>query len=556
MSAQLDRVLKRLDQASDADEKSKKSAATTLVEIAMDSYSFGVSTTGEAFALPKSGNKVVAMLRGSKTSLRGQLAREYFRIWRKAPPQQALADAMLVLEGMAQESDEVELHLRVARHGGALWLDLGDHTGRAIRITGNGWTIEKSAPVLFKRTVLNGALPDPEPGDLDVLWQWLNVTEDDRPLLAAWLVAALRDDIPHPVLSFFGEQGTGKTTAQKMLVSAIDPGPVPTRKPPRDAESWVTAAAGSWIVGLDNLSDVPHWLSDSICRAVTGDGDVRRKLYTDGEHAVFAFRRCICLNSIDLGAVRGDLAERMLPITLDVIPESGRLAEEDIWPRWADAHPKILGAILDLAAGVMRALPSVRLASKPRMADFARIVAAVDSVLGTDGLRHYLGKQSALATDSLTGDMFVTAISEIGRFTGTAAELLERVTPEKPPKGWPTTARAVTQRLRRQAPVMRKAGWIVTDDGGRNKDGVTRWTLAAPPRDARISSPPNPPSPPVRNGAGFTAGQEAGQAGQAGQHSPPSPAGNVGTAGLGGLAGQAGQEYGPSPYDPPPEEWL
>jgi hypothetical protein len=48
---------------------------------------------------------------------------------------------------------------------------------------------------------------------------------------------------------------------------------------------------------LDNLSTVPDWLSDSICRAVTGDGDVRRKLYTDGEHAVFSFRRAVAITS-------------------------------------------------------------------------------------------------------------------------------------------------------------------------------------------------------------------------------------------------------------------
>jgi hypothetical protein len=475
--------------ADDNDATRKKSTSTTLVELATSRYRFGVSTTGETFALPKSGRKVVSMLRGSKTSLRNVLAREYFRAWRKAAPQQALADAMLVLDGMAQESDEVDLYLRVARHDGAHWLDLGDHTGRAIRITQRGWSIEPEAPILFKRTILNGALPEPERGqDLGQLWRLLNVAETDRPLLAAWIMAALHHDIPHPVLSFFGEQGTGKTTAQKMLVSAIDPGPVPTRKPPRDAESWVTAAAGSWLVGLDNLSIMSEWLSDSICRAVTGDGDVRRKLYTDGEHAVFAFRRCVCMNSIDLGAVRGDLGERMLPIKLDPIPDDMRLAEEEIWPAWHEMHPKILGAILDLAVGVLSVLPSVELARKPRMADFARILAAVDRVLGTEGLAHYLEEQNALAADSLGGDAFVTALKgTLGRFEGTAAELLNRVDIDKPPKGWPANPRAVTQRLRRQAPVMRKAGWTVTDDGGRNRRNAVIWTLVAPTREARIS---------------------------------------------------------------------
>ena len=181
----------------------------------------------------------------------------------------------------------------------------------------------------------------------------------------------------------------------KLVVSTIDATPVPARKPPRDQDSWVTAAAGSWVVGLDNLSDIPAWLSDSICRAVTGDGDVRRRLYTDADLAVFAFRRCIVFNGIDLGGLRGDLADRLVPIHLRRIPDTERLDEESLWPAWTDAHPRILGALLNLAAAVTRTLPTITLDARPRMADFARIVAAVDTVLGTAGHAHYLAKQGA-----------------------------------------------------------------------------------------------------------------------------------------------------------------
>ena len=488
------------------------SAATTLVEMAQEMYDFGVSTLGETYAIPKSGAKCVAMLRGSKTSLRKQLARQYFQRHKRAVSQQAIADALLVVEGFAQEQEEKELFLRVANVAGQLWLDIGDTTGKAIKITATGWSVVENPPVLFKRTALNGSLPDPQAaGSLDDLWGLVNVAENDRPLIAAWLVAALFQNIPHPVLSFFGEQGTGKTTAHKMVVSLIDPGPVPTRKPPRDPDSWVIAASGSWIVGLDNLSSVREWLSDSICRAVTGDGDVRRKLYTDGEHSVFAFRRCICLNGIDLGATRGDLSERMLPISLDRIPENKRLAEDEIWPKWEANHGRILGAVLDLAVRVLEVLPSVELASKPRMADFAKILSAVDQVLNTEGFDHYRTKQAALAADSLTGDPFTSEVMQMSRsFEGTSAKLLERLVPDKLPRGWPHSARAATALLRRAATAMVKLGWTVEDDRGHNKQGVTIWTLKPPPEKARIPSPPDPlPRQKAENGrlAGM-AGQE------------------------------------------------
>ena len=42
----------------------------------------------------------------------------------------------------------------------------------------------------------------------------------------------------------------------------------------------------------------PGWLSDVLCRAVTGDALVRRRLYTDSEVAVVSFRRFLAIASL------------------------------------------------------------------------------------------------------------------------------------------------------------------------------------------------------------------------------------------------------------------
>ena len=462
-----------------------KSAATALVELAQEFYTFGASDTGEPYAVPVSGPKVVAMLRGGKTSLRALLAREFYTRTGKAASQQALADALLVIEGMAQETAGSRLYIRTAQYEGALWLDLGDPTGRAVRIAATGWTVEESAPVLFKRTALTGPLPEPaRGGQISNLWYWLNVAEADRPLVLAALVATLFSDQSHVVLGIFGERGTGKTTAVKVLVLLLDPSPVPVRKPPRDADTWVTAAAGSWVVALDNLSDIPPWLSDSLCRASTGEGDVRRKLYTDGDYAVFAFRRCVIFDSIDVGALAPDLGDRTVAITLDTIPDDRRLDEEQFWPLWANAHPYLLGAVLDLAVRVLARLPGIHLPRKPRMADFARILFAVDAELGTDALSHYAQQAANLAAEGLSGDPLAARIMQVfssETFTGTSAELLSRVTPAyedwRPPKGWPASARAATGVLRRLAPAFRKTGWAVADLGRGGTGHEIRWEI-------------------------------------------------------------------------------
>jgi hypothetical protein len=464
------------------------SAATILVDIAEELYEFGVSETGDAYGVPRSGPRVVLLLRGGRASLRAQLAAEYRRRYRKVAAQQALADAMLVIEGIAQDATRVQLHSRVARHDEAIWVDIGDATGRSIRITADGWSAEDEVPVLFRQTALTAPLPEPvRGGKLDKLWEYLNVAADDRPLVAAYLVAAYWPEIFHPALGIFGEHGTAKTTAAKVLVLLVDPSPVPVRKPPKDAEQWVTAASGSWVVALDNLSAIPDWLSDSICRAVTGDGDVRRKLYSDGDLAVFAFLRVVILNGIDVGPLNGDLIDRMLPIHLDIIAEDKRLEETLLWQQFGQARPRILGALLDLAVKVLRDAPGIQLAKKPRMAGFARILAAVDKTLQTKGLARYQEKQRALAAESLTADPFVAAIRNTldgERFEGTSGALLSKVTPVdekwRPPRGWPASARAVTGLLRRQSPGMRRTGWLI-EERPPGHDNAIRWDITAPP---------------------------------------------------------------------------
>lgn len=494
--------------------RERKSAAAALVELAMDRYGFGCTTDGEPFAVPKTGGNIVRMLRGGRSSLRAELAQIYQQQTGLIAGQQALADALLVIEGTARQTEPVEVHLRVAEHAGATWIDLGDAFERVVQVDSRGWTMAEQVPVLFRRTALTAAFPVPEPGGtLDDLWSLINVTPADRPLVLGWLVAALGwESIPHPMLALLGEQGTGKSSATKNLVQLVDPSGVPLRKPPRDATGWVTAAAGSWVVGLDNMSVIPGWLSDSLCRAVTGDGDVVRRLYTDDDLAVVSFRRAIVMNGIDVGAMAPDLADRSIVVNLDRITEDRRRPESQLVTEWQTAWPRVFGALLSQVQACKAQVPAVRLDSMPRMADFAVVLAALDQVNGTTGLAAYRHQASTLALDAVTSDPFLAAlaaqVTEV--WQGTAGELLDLVQPEgNPPRTWPKSARSVTGILKRTAPALRSAGWAVEDLGTANKNGVTIWRLT-PPRDGSESSPPFPSTPSMQATAPPLAGQSGG----------------------------------------------
>lgn len=486
-------------------ETDKKSVAARLVGMAQERYLLGVSEDGEPFGAERTRPHLAMLLRGGRTGLRADLAARYFTDTGTAAGGQALTDSTLILEGLAARQTPERLNLRVGDHNGTVYIDTGRPEGQVIRIGGGRWIVTNSAPVRFLRTRLTGAMPlPPKDGDLDRLWDFVNVAFEDRPVLLAVLVAALvQCDVPHPVLALFAEQGSAKSTTTRMLVELIDPSPVALRQAPRDAESWVAAASGSWVVALDNLSAIPPWLSDSLCRAATGDGNVKRALYTDADLAIIKFRRCVIVNGIDVGAVRPDLAERLATVELRRIDRHHRQPEASLRQRWLEALPGILGGLLDLAAKVHQRLETIVVGDAPRMADFGRTLAAVDEALTTYGLSRYLSRADQLSEDSLSAAPFVEQLRQnireplVGKSGGDLLTMITRSGDHwRRPKEWPKNGRDVTAILRRHAPALRNLGWAIDDDGARNHRNVLLWTIYPPYKDvaAHQASQPSRPS--------------------------------------------------------------
>jgi hypothetical protein len=85
------------------------------------------------------------------------------------------------------------------------------------------------------------------------------------------------------------------------------------------------------VLVFDNLSTIPAEISDCLCRLSTGGGFAVCSLYTDDEETLFDGQRPIALTSINDVANRSDLADRLVIVLLETIPDDKRRSECANW---------------------------------------------------------------------------------------------------------------------------------------------------------------------------------------------------------------------------------
>jgi putative DNA primase/helicase len=297
---------------------------------------------------------------------------------------QALEDGIRILEARAVNNSPLcECFIRVGHQAGKLYLDLCHDDWRAIEITSTNWNVVEKPAVKLMRSNAMRSLAHPEQGGLiEELRRFVNASDDDFMMVVAWLVASLRHYGPYPILALNGEQGSGKSVVSRMLRSLVDPSAAPIRAVPKDDRDLVVSAGNSWVLAFDNLSSVPAWLSDALCRLATGSGFATRMLHTDNAEAIFEAARPIILNGIPSLTDRPDLADRALTIHLKAIPESERRPEDELLAEFEEARPRIISALCDAVSMALRNVDKVKIARSPRMADFVKWISAAEPGLG------------------------------------------------------------------------------------------------------------------------------------------------------------------------------
>lgn len=421
---------------------------------------------------------------------RDWLVATYYKAAKKSPREQSVREALNTLGGLARYQGEChEVSVRVAMHDGAYYLDLAEPgSNRAVCITDKGWEVVQDSAVRFLRPETLRPLPVPiAGGNISILWPLMNIPENVRLLVIAWLIESLRPDTPFPILELIGEQGSAKSTTQMMLRRLIDPNACDLRTGPKKKEDIFIGAAINWVVSYENISYLSGEVQDALCIIATGGGYAKRKLYTDADESVINAKRPIVLNGISAAVTAQDLIDRTISIEVPVIEE--RLEVTALWATFQTEYPKLLGALLTIFSKALAILPETELpkANRPRLTEFARLGMAIATVMGQNGhdfLEQFkANRQEAIARTidaspvaSALIDWFIEDRQKLKTIMS-VKQLLATITNKKPSHAdnWPHSPKGFGDILRRVAPALRQMGIECRNLG--KYGGVYSWEI-------------------------------------------------------------------------------
>jgi hypothetical protein len=411
------------------------------------------------------------------------LARRYFETTGKIAPLAQLRAAINLIEARAQSDvPEREVFVRVGEHAGRIYLDLADESWSAIEIDAVGWRVVQRPSVRFLRTP--GMLPLPVPeigGSIETLRSLVNVAdEQDFVLVVAWLLAAMRCDIPKPILAIRGGAGSAKSSLVEILRGLLDPHEPPYTALPPTEFKLRSGADEAYCQAYDNMSGLTASMSDALCRFVT-----------DGSN------QPVIMNGLSSVVASADLADRCVFIDCAPISDAQRRTHADVMTAFGKAWPQILGVLLDAVAHGLRNQHQTHAAGLPRMADFAHAVTACEAIVWPSGTFRtaYDLNRAEVVEALIEADPVASAVRSLmvirDLWEGQASDLdsrLRAITGHLAGgKNWPADPRILANTLRQLAPSLMKVGIDVKFHKSRDRDRKRLITITASLPDAGIN---------------------------------------------------------------------
>lgn len=466
----------------------KISQAQAVVRSAERYFTFFHDQCKEPFADLREDGQCINLPLNSKM-FKILLAHKIYGLIGKVLSSRALSEGGVVLEGKAlKEGPQVYLSKRTAWCGGALYYDLCDPSGRAIKVIENDWGIVENPPTLFRR--YQHQLPQVEPsfeGNIMKILPFLGIKKGDKErqcLELCDLVCRMIPGYPQPIRVVYGPQGSIKTTKERIKKLLVDPSAtdVSTLNPYK-LESVAHQISQEWITVFDNCTRVTEETSNLLCRASTGGTFHKRKLYSDHDSIILDLNSVVVITGVNIPIDKPDIMDRAILFNHERIAPPDRVEEKVIIERFKEVRSEIVGGLFDVLAKTLQIKPKIKQKNLPRMADYCLWGMAAAESLGfganmfLNAYRRNIHKQNEqIITSSPLATVLIDLLSDHGEFSGTSTTLFEVLTKRRQALGisenvlgWPQAPNALTPKLNELRSNLQEFGYEVRT-GGRSKD--------------------------------------------------------------------------------------
>jgi hypothetical protein len=395
------------------EERGIRSVADLLVKLAVENTGLLFRDQyGTAHAqVHIAGHDEILKIESSK--FKRHLARLFYeKNGNKVANAESITNAIQVLHAKAEyDGPTIPLSLRIAWYNGVILYDLSNDRWQCVRISKDGWEVVDyiPSPTFVRYNQIPQAYPERnyEHNIFDKFLQLTNLKDNqDRILLKVYIISLFIPDIPHAMLILHGEKGSAKSTLQTMIKLLVDPAKPTLFTIHNDRVEFIQQLAHNHVAYYDNVKRPPGWLSDEACKAVTGIGQSKRKLYTDDDEVVYEYKRCLGFNGINISLTEPDALDRSIMIELDRISKEDRRVESDIMSEFMQLRPPLLGYIFDILVKALQIKPTIKLNDLPRMADSALWGEAIARAMGHQKLEflqayyNNIGKQNIEAIEN------------------------------------------------------------------------------------------------------------------------------------------------------------
>lgn len=397
---------------------------------------------------------------------------QYFSRFEDVPSEKEVKDFKRYATTIAKrEKNRYPVFFRTAKYQDEYYIDLGDDSWEAIKVSPHNLAIIRNPPVRFRRTDEYRSLPRPDfQGCLEDLKPFLNIgTDDDRFLVLTFILYALTFNPAYPILIVTGPAGASKSTVGKILKALLDPSETNGENLPSNERSLAIKANQRGVLNIENVSDITSDMSDVLCKLATGYTFTSRTLYSDTGETVLKLCKPVILSAITSVVSRADLADRSIVISLPAINDLQRITEDEFYRSFEQAKPRIFGALLKALHETLKVLSTFQPERLPRMADYGRFAQAVEKALEFEEgtfWRAYESNRAILTEAILDQSNLPTQLRKLlekeSSWQGTSSQLLDKLnsqslhTPKD--KNWPKSPGSLTNQLKRLETDLEKVG--------------------------------------------------------------------------------------------------